>query len=133
MKQTIEHLQNDVILANSIRSSSPLSASKSTQQHHNLFQTFRVSVRMFSLTVLHYDPVYSAVSSTSPSSRSSSSASNMRRFIVERIKPTCDAYFDLVSTIDTSSLSAASSVSAAHVIDKSAVGKYHQVCRSFHL
>lgn len=131
MKQTIEHLQNDVILANKITSKTP--------QQHNLFQTFRVSVRMFSLTVLHYDPIYSsAAAALSSSSRSRSSSSrpnnqnslnsNTRRFIVERIKPTCDAYFDFVSTIDTSNASSNStSSSLGQTIDKSIVAKYHQV------
>lgn len=134
MKQTIELLQNDVILANKT------SGTKSSM-HHNLFQTFRVSVRMFSLTVLHYDPIYSNASATAAAaaaaSRSSSSTinnnnnrsnSNTRRFIVERIKPICDSYFDFVSTIDTSNVTTSSAHSHTQTIDKSIVAKYHQAC-----
>jgi len=129
MKQTIEHLQNDVILGNK-----SINKPTSTPQH-NLFQTFRVSVRMFSLTVLHYDPIYSRQSSRSRSSSrpgtsgsGSGSNSNTRRFIVERIKPTCDVYFDFVSTIDTSSVcGTTASAGLSQSIDKSIISKYHQV------
>lgn len=145
MKQTIEHLQNDVILGT--HKSSGKSSSSSTQ--HNLFQTFRVSVRMFSLTVLHYDPIYSNAharsrtssrpaggtsSTTSSQSNLNNNNSNTRRFIVERIKPTCDAYFDFVSTIDTSNVTTSSGSgggaggSLSQTIDKSIVAKYHQAC-----
>lgn len=132
VKQTIEHLQNDVILANNKSVGGAHAKSSAGATPHNLFQTFRVSVRMFSLTVLHCDPIYSRTRSTSRSASNSSSSnlnSSTRRFIVERIKPICDTYFDMVSTIDTSSVCGPSSSAglSSQSIDKSIVAKYHQV------
>lgn len=91
---------------------------------------------MFSLTVLHYDPIYTkspphTSTSTSSTHRMSQSSSATRRFIVERMKPTCDAYFDAVSTIDTSSSGATTATTSGGLsqsIDKSVVSKYHQAC-----
>lgn len=86
---------------------------------------------MFSLTVLHHDPIHSPKSSNEQSNNTPTN-STTRRFIVERIKPTCDAYFDFVSTIDTSNTINTSSNTTtsglSQSIDKTIVFKYHQAC-----
>lgn len=108
LKETIEQLQTDIIVAN-----------KSTNQtsQHNLFQTFKVTFRMFSLTVLHHDPPVNPKESESGENNSST-----RRLLVDRMKALSDNYFDWVSTIDASNLTSANNGS----IDKQTLLKYHQ-------
>ena len=126
LKQTIEQLRTDVIVANSTNAAA--------NSRHNLFQTFKLTFRMLSLTVLHHDPpVLSSTSSTQATDSSSSCSSgrqskqqqsNTNRLIVDRMKHISDGYFDWVSTIDTSSSSSTSQAS----IDKNVIMKYHQAC-----
>lgn len=108
LKETIEQLQTDIIVAN-----------KSTNQtsQHNLFQTFKVTFRMLSLTVLHHDPPVNPKEGESGENNSST-----RRLLVDRMKALSDNYFDWVSTIDASNLISANNGS----IDKQTLLKYHQ-------
>lgn len=128
IKKTIEQLQDDVIVSNSTTTNK---ANNKTQ--HNLFQTFRVTFRMFSLTVLHHDPIYTKAKQQQQQQQNSVNSST-RRLIVERMKNITDTYFDFVSTIDTSmatsssSSSSSSSMSSSAKIDKHIVAKYHQAC-----
>ncbi len=124
LKQTIEQLQTDVIMASNTQQQQHHASAKTNQ--HNLFQTFKVTFRMFSLTVLHHDPM--VISS------STSGCGGNERLLVDRMKNLSDSYFDWVATIDatTSSLSAsASSSTCSHTvtsIDKNTITKYHQAC-----
>jgi hypothetical protein len=112
LKQTIEQLQTDVIMANNTH------GSKNSNQH-NLFQTFKVTFRMFSLTILHHDPLQYT-------NNTGNEYSSTKRLLVDRMKHLSDLYFDWVSTIDASSnLTSGSSASS---IDKNTITKYHQAC-----
>lgn len=126
LKQTIEQLQSDVI-----KHSQSLVQNQS-QNQHNLFQTFKITLREFSITVLHHDPpLCNDSKSTSDQNlnlknKSMFQLSSTKRFIVERMKQISDTYFDWVSTIDTSTLSQSSSTPTG--IEKHTILKYHQAC-----
>nr|AWV66721.1 autophagy-related protein 2 [Brachionus calyciflorus] len=96
LKQTIEQLQNDPI-------------KQTIHSNHSLFQTFKITLRQFSLTLLHHDP---------PPLNANMSKNS--RLIVERMKNVSDFYFDWSSTIETQS--------TQHRPDKSTFLKYHQAC-----
>ena len=113
LKQTIEQLRNDVIVANNSTSSS--------SSRHNLFQTFKLTFRMISLTVLHHDPPI--LNSSQNDSKQKHTTSNTNRLIVDRMKHISDGYFDWVSTIDASS---SSSTSSQPSIDRNIIMKFHQ-------
>ena len=111
LKETIEELQTDIIVANSSKTANNNNTGSSCSQH-NLFQTFKVTFRMFSLTVLHHDPP------EDPGEENSAT----KRLLVDRMKSLSDNYFDWVSTIDASNLTSVNSTS----IDKNTFMKYHQ-------
>nr|AWV66695.1 autophagy-related protein 2 [Brachionus koreanus] len=73
LKETIEQLQNDPIKLTT---------------NYNLFQTFKVTLRQISVTLLHNDPP--------PIDKNS-------RLIVQRMKHVADFYFDWSSTIEIQS------------------------------
>jgi hypothetical protein len=119
LRQTIEQLRTDVIVANN-------STSSSSSSRHNLFQTFKLTFRMLSLTVLHHDPPVINSSQNGDiitPTRQRQTTSNTNRLIVDRMKHISDGYFDWVSTIDISSSSSSSSQSS---IDRNVIMKYHQ-------
>ena len=141
MSAVIEQLQSDVI-AHGHKSRSSNSNSTSNN-NHLFFQTFKVSVRMISLTVLHTDPAVVVVVAASPTASASSFAaaatssncsSIVKRLIVSRMKPVADVYFDWASSIDMMSQqqqqqqNTASSSSSTCCIEKSTVARYHEAC-----
>jgi len=113
LKETIEQLQTDIIVANSVKPKSTLTTADQPTQQHNLFQTFKITFRMFSLTVLHHDPQPIDNPATNTSTK---------RMLVDRMKVLSDTYFDWVSTIDASNVTNVNSGS----IDKQTLLKYHQ-------
>lgn len=117
LKQTIEQLQTDAI-----KQSSNLASNQ-----HNLFQTFKITFRQFSLTVLHHDPQQTSETQKTPKLNSIFQFNLTKRLIVERMKPISDSYFDWVSTIDTHTNVSQGSTSTSR-IEKSTVLKYHQAC-----
>ena len=60
LRHAAEQLRTDVIVANS---------AGGTSQRHNMFQTFKLTFRMFSLTVLHHDPPVASSSSTNDTNK----------------------------------------------------------------
>jgi len=114
LKDTIEQLQTDIIVANSSKpKSSSTNTTDSPPQQHNLFQTFKITFRMFSLTVLHHDPQTPAADNTNTSTK---------RLLVDRMKLLSDTYFDWISTIDASNVTTINS----GALDKQTLLKYHQ-------